>query len=98
MAEAAKRRSVRTALTVDTDPSTTVRAIFERDGGVCFYCSKATHLGGEQDGDDATRDHIKAISKGGLHHADNIVLACRSCNSHKRDADAMEFVEAICSS
>lgn len=81
--EAKKRKAIRNLMTVDVDETTTLRRIWTRDGGKCVYCQKETHLGGEQDGNDATRDHIVPISRGGRHVEENIVLACRSCNSHK---------------
>lgn len=43
----------------------------------CAYC-----------GDAATqKDHFVPISKGGSHSLKNLVPACRSCNSSKKDAD-----------
>jgi 5-methylcytosine-specific restriction endonuclease McrA len=34
---------------------------------------------------DATLDHVIPLSKGGAHGAENVVVACHSCNSGKRD-------------
>lgn len=42
----------------------------------CYYCKKRKVL---------TLDHVIPISKGGLHVKENIVPACRSCNSKKKD-------------
>jgi 5-methylcytosine-specific restriction endonuclease McrA len=42
----------------------------------CYYCKKKRIL---------TLDHVIPISKGGLHVKENIVPACRSCNSKKKD-------------
>lgn len=41
----------------------------------CFYC------GGEA----ATLDHVIPIAKGGRHSIGNLVAACKSCNSSKKD-------------
>lgn len=51
------------------------RAVFVRDGGKCQYCNAAAE----------SIDHVIPRSKGGLHTWENVVAACRSCNSRKRD-------------
>jgi 5-methylcytosine-specific restriction endonuclease McrA len=51
------------------------RAIFVRDGGRCQYCSAAAE----------SIDHVVPRSRGGQHVWENVVAACRACNSHKRD-------------
>lgn len=49
----------------------------------CFYCgTRPARL---------TQDHFVPLSKGGVHSAENIVPACQSCNSRKRDLSAEEF-------
>jgi len=50
----------------------------------CVYCGAAQHLSG---------DHIIPPSKGGRDCGDNLVLACRSCNSSKRDTDFLAWWE-----
>ena len=42
----------------------------------CHYCKKRKVL---------TIDHVIPLSKGGMHIVENIVPACRSCNSAKKD-------------
>ena len=49
-------------------------AIYERDGYACVYCGS---------GEDLTLDHIVPLAHGGMHCEDNLVVACRSCNSSK---------------
>lgn len=44
----------------------------------CAYCHRAVLL---------TADHVVPLIKGGAHAPANIVPACRSCNSRKRDRD-----------
>lgn len=44
----------------------------------CAYCDK-------QLGQKVTIDHVIPVSRGGKHSIDNVVPACRSCNSKKRD-------------
>ena len=50
--------------------------IFKRDGGKCQYCGVTTDL---------TLDHVIPRSKGGRSTWDNLVTACKSCNSKKGD-------------
>jgi 5-methylcytosine-specific restriction endonuclease McrA len=45
----------------------------------CAYCGATGDL---------QIEHVVPISKGGEHHLGNIVPACHSCNSNKRDHDA----------
>ncbi len=51
------------------------RGVFLRDGGECQYCgSRAESI-----------DHIVPRSRGGRHEWENVVAACRRCNTSKRD-------------
>ena len=51
------------------------RAVLMRDGYRCEYCG----------GTAESVDHVVPRSKGGRHTWDNVVAACRRCNSHKED-------------
>jgi 5-methylcytosine-specific restriction endonuclease McrA len=51
------------------------RAVFARDGHRCQYCGSAAE----------NIDHVIPRSKGGAHSWDNVVAACRPCNTRKRD-------------
>lgn len=51
----------------------------------CYYCEKAVPK------KDRTADHKKPLARGGKHTAKNLVMACRSCNSSKRDKTEKEF-------
>jgi 5-methylcytosine-specific restriction endonuclease McrA len=51
------------------------RAIFARDGHRCQYCGASAE----------NIDHVIPKSKGGRHSWDNVVAACRRCNTRKRD-------------
>lgn len=55
---------------------------FASFGDVCFYCG----CGGE-----LTVDHDIPLSRGGTDDIDNILPACRSCNSRKNSLTAVEF-------
>lgn len=51
------------------------RAVFMRDGHVCQYCgTRAENV-----------DHVIPRSRGGRHVWENVVAACRRCNSQKGD-------------
>ncbi|MFN3266006.1 MAG: HNH endonuclease [Deinococcales bacterium] len=58
------------------------RNVFRRDNHTCQYCGKV--------GGDLTLDHVKPRSRGGRNAWENIVTACRECNSKKRDRTPLE--------
>lgn len=49
--------------------------ILNRDGWICGYCGRAAN----------TVDHRTPKSRGGTDDESNLIAACRSCNSSKRD-------------
>lgn len=49
----------------------------------CSYCG--TTPAGEI-------DHVVPLSAGGLHEAENLTSACRTCNGSKRDKDLLSFL------
>jgi 5-methylcytosine-specific restriction endonuclease McrA len=51
------------------------RAVFARDGHRCQYCGASAE----------NIDHVIPKSKGGPHAWENVVAACRPCNTRKRD-------------
>lgn len=51
------------------------RAVFARDGSRCQYCAAPAE----------SIDHVVPRSKGGEHVWENVVAACRACNTRKRD-------------
>lgn len=56
---------------------------------ICCYCEKQTPR------DKRTADHRVALAKDGTHTADNLVMACVSCNSSKRDLSEEDFFKRI---
>ncbi len=51
------------------------RGVFLRDGGRCQYCGRRAE----------SIDHVVPRSRGGQHVWENVVAACRRCNTTKRD-------------
>ncbi len=51
------------------------RAVFARDGGRCQYCGAPAE----------NIDHVVPRSRGGQHVWENVVAACRPCNTRKED-------------
>jgi 5-methylcytosine-specific restriction endonuclease McrA len=51
------------------------RAVFARDGHRCQYCGAGAE----------NIDHVIPRSRGGQHIWENVVAACRPCNSRKQD-------------
>ena len=51
------------------------RAVFARDGNRCQYCGAAAK----------NIDHVIPRSRGGEHIWENVVAACRPCNTRKED-------------
>lgn len=69
------------------DLSITLTKLYMRDNGVCQLCGKHIDFDCYSNSDYyPSIDHIKPISKGGLHNWDNVQLTCRKCNSIKRDS------------
>lgn len=50
----------------------------------CFYCKRELKR--------LTQDHVTPLSRGGEHTMDNIVPACRPCNSSKGARTLYEFI------
>lgn len=51
------------------------RTVFARDGARCQYCGSAAE----------NLDHVVPRSRGGGHTWENVVAACRKCNTRKED-------------
>lgn len=51
------------------------RGVLARDGDSCQYCGRRAD----------SIDHVRPRSRGGGHTWDNVVAACRRCNTRKRD-------------
>lgn len=51
----------------------------------CYYC------GGDTEFENRSMDHMTPLSRGGLHDPDNLVMACKFCNSKKGAMTAPEY-------
>ena len=60
-----------------------VRGLYARD--VCQYCRRLVPL------DQRTIDHVVPLARGGIHHPDNLVMACGTCNFSKKDKTCDEW-------
>lgn len=72
---------MRVALMRDTQ---LVTAIKRRDKDRCRYCGCQVRWGNQRGPSGASYDHIKPIAAGGKNTLENVVIACRGCNSRKR--------------
>jgi 5-methylcytosine-specific restriction endonuclease McrA len=70
----AKRRALEKAQYAKIEPKEILALM--KQYNACFYCGKAGNL---------SLDHVIPLSKGGLNHHSNLVLACHSCNSSKKN-------------
>jgi 5-methylcytosine-specific restriction endonuclease McrA len=75
----ARRRSVLVSV-IATLTADEWREIMEQSGHRCAYCGKP--FGATLP---PTQDHVIPLSKGGNHTKDNVVPACKPCNSRKKD-------------
>jgi 5-methylcytosine-specific restriction endonuclease McrA len=77
-------RRARKNSVVSTLTASDFREIRDKAKGRCFYCREKRPL---------ALDHIIPISKSGPHSRDNVVMACRSCNSSKGAKDPIKFAK-----
>jgi 5-methylcytosine-specific restriction endonuclease McrA len=54
------------------------------DGSSCSYCGEV--------GVAMTLDHVVALNRGGIHERNNLVPACKPCNSSKQDLSVDEWL------
>jgi len=61
------------------------RGVFIRDGHQCQYCDRTAE----------NVDHVMPRSRGGAHEWENVVAACRRCNSRKKDRTPAEAAMSL---
>ena len=77
---------------VDRDIS--LERLYQRDGGICYLCGRVCDWNDREVVDGTvicgdtypSIDHFVPLSKNGKHSWANVKLACRKCNSNKRDS------------
>ncbi len=75
-----KRRALKKAASINLKGIREfVTSIKSKTTAICYYCEKRVPTKGIH------FDHIVALSKGGSHSADNLCVACYSCNASKKD-------------
>lgn len=80
----------RTRLKVQSDGTVTdefLKSLYAKP--TCFYCEEDTVES------ERTADHRVPLISEGPHSADNLVMACSTCNSSKRDMTEEEFIRRI---
>jgi len=76
-----RRANMHTPEKIDKDQ---YGAIFDEQGGLCFYCGEPMLRDGDQyDQSYYHIEHINPVSNGGFHELSNIVYACAKCNHSK---------------
>lgn len=80
------------------DKDITLTKLYKRDNGICYLCGRKCNWndyltrsnGVVIAGDEyPSIEHVVPLSKGGLHCWDNVMLACRGCNT-KKNAKILE--------
>lgn len=66
--------------------------LLERDEAYCHYCHRPLDNPDDYDSK-LTIDHIVPVVMNGNDELCNLVLACKTCNSQKRDASYEDFVK-----
>ncbi|MBI2154811.1 MAG: HNH endonuclease [Candidatus Rokubacteria bacterium] len=61
------------------------KMLIEEFDGKCAYCGNPA----------TTWDHVVPVIRGGRTTPSNVVPACSSCNSSKKNRDVLEWLEAI---
>ena len=86
-------KRVKRMTTGDHDNDITLEKLYKRDGGKCYLCGIICDWNDGIDKDGTfvagqmypSIDHVFPLSKGGHHTWENVKLACRGCNSRKRN-------------
>ena len=76
-ARVARYRARKHGATVSTLTAAEWEWLKSEYGNLCVWCELPVA--------ELTQDHIRPLSQGGWHHWLNVVPACRSCNSSKKD-------------
>ncbi|MCB1143769.1 MAG: HNH endonuclease [Leptospiraceae bacterium] len=58
----------------------------KRSSGICHYCQKKFPV------EDLTMDHLIPLVRGGKSIKQNLIPACKKCNSEKKNMLPIEFI------
>lgn len=81
-----QRRRARKAAAPGSHTAQQLIERFDFLGNKCVYCGSSENI---------TIDHDIPLSRGGSNYIENILPACRSCNSKKRTLTAKEYLSKI---
>lgn len=90
-----KDKRIKRMMHVIVDKNITLERLYKRDNGKCYICGCTCNWNDCYTREDGTFiannnypsiDHVVPLHKGGEHSWNNVKLACRGCNSVKRDA------------
>lgn len=84
--KSAKRKTIPLFLKAD---------VIKRAKRHCEYCGRMGDGVKDPDGKAWHIDHVVSVSRGGMTHKDNLVLACRSCNLRKKNKPVYQFVQEL---
>lgn len=88
--ETSRRVKIKNAI---VDKDITLEGVWQNSMGICYLCGCVCDWDDKQEKDGTTIcggrypsiDHIIPLSAGGKHSWGNVALACRKCNTEKRD-------------
>lgn len=66
--------------------------LYARDGWRCVYCEQA---GRQDEAGLLSLDHLQPLCKGGSNRSENLVTACKSCNSARGARSVRSFCIAV---
>lgn len=87
-AHQASRRALKAKAWDGSDLTIYIKFLYE-DELICFYCRQITWR------DQRTIDHVVPLSRGGKHEANNLVMACGTCNSRKGAMNYYEYTKRM---
>lgn len=76
-------------------PSKLRQHIMDRCKYTCQFCARPGQISLDPDGALWHIEHVIPASKGGPTHADNLTLACSSCNLRKGTMPAYAFIQKL---
>ena len=71
-----------------TSSLVTLESLIARDGGTCVWCGRRPWA------DDLTAEHLLPRSRSGRGLAENLAVACRTCNKQRRTKPVAAYIRA----